>query len=273
MTTMLFRIGEFARLVGLPVKTIRFYGDIGLIPPAEVDLRTGYRRYKLNQVEQVHRIKTLKELGLSLDEISVILNDGLSDEQFRNLLSVRITELNERSNALRRQLDRATAHLNNLNRRLEHTMPDVSVKTTEPITIAYVRDRIGGIEELPPLFGRLFSAVDPKAGVGAAGNICHYFAEDGSDIDAEAAVPIAADYTPASGAEVRTLPAKQVATLTHHGAFNRLHEAHTALLEWVAANGYRVAGPSYEWNLVCTPPVTQDNESYVTEVQVEITAV
>ena len=41
-------------------------------------------------------------------------------------------------------------------------------------------------------------------------------------------------------------------------------------MTWVEESGYVVSGPSYEWNLVCTEPVTQDNESYVTEVQVEV---
>lgn len=273
MTDMLLRIGEFARLVGLPVKTIRYYGDIGLVPPADIDARTGYRLYKLTQVERVHQVRTLKELGLSLEEVGSILTDRLSDEQFRDLLAVRVGELTERSNTLRQQLERAKAHLNKLNRKLEHTMPDVTIKTTTPITIAFVRDRIDGVEKLPALFARLFTAVDPDAAVGPGGNIYHFFADDGSDIDAEAVLPVAGDYTPADGADVRTLPAIQVASLTHHGAFNRLHEAHTALFEWVAANGYQPDGPSFEWNLVCTEPVTQDNESYVTEIHLQVTAV
>lgn len=270
MNHMLLRIGEFARLADLPVKTIRYYSDIGLVPPADVDHQTGYRRYGLDQLERVRRVKALKDLGLSLDEVGSILNDGLSDDQFRSLLESRIVELTERSDTVRQQLERAKAHLHQLNRRLEQTMADVTVKTTEPITIAFVRDRIGGTSEIPTLFPRLFDGVDYTAGVGPTGNIYHFFADDGSDIDLEAVIPVPEGHRTTGETNTRTIPATLVASLIHHGAFNRLHEAHGALLEWVAANGYRVSGPSYEWNLVCTEPVTQDNESYVTEVQVEV---
>lgn len=149
-------------------------------------------------------------------------------------------------------------------------MSEITIKTTEPVTIAFIRDQIGGIAEIGPMFPKLFGAVNPADGVGPAANIYHYFADDGSSIDMEAAIPVPDGYQPAAPAEVRTIGSVTVASLMHHGAFNRLHEAHTELLGWVEANGYSVAGPAYEWNLVCTEPVTQDNETYVTEVQVEV---
>jgi effector-binding domain-containing protein len=108
------------------------------------------------------------------------------------------------------------------------------------------------------------------AGVGPAGNIYHYFADDGSSIDIEAAIPVADDFGAPAPAKTRVIEPVQVASLTHNGAFNRLHEAHAALLAWVEANGYQVAGPAYEWNLYCPPPITQDNETYVTELHVEV---
>ena len=50
MTRML-RIGEFARLTGLPVRTLRFYDAVEVLRPAQVDLRTGYRLYALDQIQ------------------------------------------------------------------------------------------------------------------------------------------------------------------------------------------------------------------------------
>ena len=103
--------------------------------------------------------------------------------------------------------------------------------------------------------------------------VYHHFAADGSSIDLEVGIPVADDYQAPPPARTRVIEPTQVASLTHHGAFNRLHEANADLLAWVEANGYQVSGPSYEWNLVCTEPVTQDNETYITEIQVEITSV
>ena len=111
---------------------------------------------------------------------------------------------------------------------------------------------------------------DSDDAVGPAVQVYHYFADDASSIDIEVGIPVAADYQTSAPVQTRELGAIQVASLTHHGAFNRLAEANADLFQWVEDNGYTVTGPSYEWNLVCTQPVTQDNESYVTEIQVEV---
>lgn len=268
---MLLQIGEFARLTGLPVRTVRYYGDLGLLPPAEVDRTTGYRRYRIDQVERAGQLLALKTVGLTLDEIKLVLDDLLDDRAFRDLLEAKVDELERESALVNEQLQRARAQLDLLEQRLERPMPEVTVKTTEPKTIAFIREQIGGIAEIAPMFPRLFSAVSPADGVGPGGNIYHYFSDDGTSIDMEAVLPVPENYRAEAPAATRVIDAVQVASLTHHGAFNRLHEAHADLLAWVEANGYAVSGPAYEWNLVCTEPVTQDNETYLTEVQVEVT--
>ncbi len=63
-----YRIGELARLSGLSVKTIRFYSDRGLVPPAE---RTGagYRVYDERALARLELIRALRELGASLGDV------------------------------------------------------------------------------------------------------------------------------------------------------------------------------------------------------------
>lgn len=267
---MLLQIGEFARLTNLPVRTIRYYGDLGLLPPAEVDPSSGYRKYRIDQVERVAQLVALKDIGMSLEEIGLILDDRLDDRAFRDLLATKVDHLERENERISEQLQRARARLAQLTLKLEKPMAEVTIKTTEETTIAFVRAQIGGVEEIAPLFPKLFSAVDPADGRGPGGNIYHHFSDDGTSIDIEAVLPVSADYEAAAPAATRVIPPVKVASLMHHGAFNRLHEAHAALLGWVEDNGWQVAGPAYEWNLVCTPPVTQDDESYVTEVQVEV---
>jgi DNA-binding transcriptional MerR regulator len=61
-------IGEVARLTGLPVKTIRYYSDIGLVAAAS---RTdaGYRRYDEAGLARLELIHALRDLGLDLASI------------------------------------------------------------------------------------------------------------------------------------------------------------------------------------------------------------
>jgi DNA-binding transcriptional MerR regulator len=67
-----FTIGELARRTGLPVKTIRFYSDEGLLPPTD-RTQSGYRLYDVRAMARLELIKTLRELGLGLGDVSRIL--------------------------------------------------------------------------------------------------------------------------------------------------------------------------------------------------------
>ncbi|MEO0460024.1 MAG: MerR family transcriptional regulator [Myxococcota bacterium] len=63
------RIGEFARRVGMSVKTLRFYADQGVLVPAEIDPASGYRFYRAEQLRHAREVQNLRLIGLSLAEI------------------------------------------------------------------------------------------------------------------------------------------------------------------------------------------------------------
>lgn len=64
----MYKIGEFADITGLSIRTLRYYDNIGLLVP-EIDVFTGYRKYTDQNIEEVKYIKILKFLGYSLEEI------------------------------------------------------------------------------------------------------------------------------------------------------------------------------------------------------------
>ncbi|WP_433613485.1 MerR family transcriptional regulator [Dactylosporangium sp. CA-139114] len=68
-------IGELSRLTGLPVKTIRYYSDVGLVPEAERS-HAGYRRYDHGSIVRLEFVRTLRELGLDLATIRRVLERG-----------------------------------------------------------------------------------------------------------------------------------------------------------------------------------------------------
>lgn len=65
----MLRIGEFSKLTGVSIRTLRYYDQIDLFKPAEIDLFTDYRYYKKEQVEDLELINKLKSVGFSLEEI------------------------------------------------------------------------------------------------------------------------------------------------------------------------------------------------------------
>src|SRR5688572_22129522 len=92
----MLKIGDFARLCRVPVKTLRYYDDLGLITPAHVDAFTGYRYYAVEQLPRLNRLLALKDLGFSLDQIAQILNDGVTHKQLRGMLMLKRAEATRR---------------------------------------------------------------------------------------------------------------------------------------------------------------------------------
>lgn len=64
-------IGEVARRTGITVETLRYYEDLGLLPPA-ARTRGGSRRYATDVIAQLQFIKHAQSLGLSLRDIQTM---------------------------------------------------------------------------------------------------------------------------------------------------------------------------------------------------------
>ena len=67
------QIGEFAKLAGTNLRTLRYYEELGLIDPAPRDVGD-FRFYEHGQLERIAAIKRLQDLGLSLKEISAAMS-------------------------------------------------------------------------------------------------------------------------------------------------------------------------------------------------------
>ncbi len=77
MPVTLLTIGQLARRSGVPVRTLRFWSDAGVLPETE---RSGgnYRRYDAHAVARLDLVRTLRELGLGLDEVRLVLEERRS---------------------------------------------------------------------------------------------------------------------------------------------------------------------------------------------------
>ncbi|MGW0781231.1 MerR family transcriptional regulator [Streptomyces sp. NPDC002913] len=73
----LHSIGELARRTGITVKTIRFYSDNGLIPPADRS-PAGYRLYDSGAVARLDLVRTLRDLGLDLAVVRKVMDRELA---------------------------------------------------------------------------------------------------------------------------------------------------------------------------------------------------
>lgn len=98
---MFYKIGEFSKLVDIPVKTLRYYDECDVLKPSKIDTFTGYRYYSDDDIIDCEFIKMLKSLDFTLDEI-VRYKDCLDEE----IIIKKKKEIEERMYILKKQYDR-----------------------------------------------------------------------------------------------------------------------------------------------------------------------
>lgn len=82
-------IGEFSNICKVSTKTLRYYAEIGLLEPSEVNPENGYRYYAIEQLEKMLFINRLKAYSFSLDEIKAILRSEEIQEDHLYLSLIR----------------------------------------------------------------------------------------------------------------------------------------------------------------------------------------
>jgi DNA-binding transcriptional MerR regulator len=255
----MIRIGEFAKIGQVTIKTLRFYDEAGLLKPAQVDPWTGYRGYRMEQLKRLNRILALKDLGLSLEQIGRLLGADLPASELpvaelpvaelRGMLRLKRAELQAHVSDAQARLARVEARLRQIEQ--ENHMPsgDVVLKKIEPMLVAGVRGTVPTYPDQGELWQRLVDHVQ-ACGADPAGPCLAVYHQDEPEIDLEVIWPLSAPIPTAAGVAVYELDGvPQAATLIHHGPFTDLHASYRILLAWIEANGYRICGPGREVTL------------------------
>jgi len=139
----------------MSVRTLRYYDEIGLLRPVWVDQSTGYRWYEAEQLRRLHRVLALRDLGVRLVEIGVLLDDQLTVQELRGILSLRRAEAHDRLAAEAERLARVEARLAQLEER-EMSDYDMVVKSKLPM-YAYP---VESVRRAAYLAMRLFDVLD-----------------------------------------------------------------------------------------------------------------
>lgn len=105
-------VGQVSRIVGVSVRTLHHYDEIGLVVPT-TRTPSGYRSYSGADVERLHRVLLYREVGLSLEEIATLLDDVEVDalahlRRQRALLDERIDRLHRMVAAVEKMMEAHT---------------------------------------------------------------------------------------------------------------------------------------------------------------------
>jgi len=278
-----FRIGEFSKFTRVSVKMLRHYDELGLLHPDRVDPLTNYRYYSADQLPRLNRILALRDLRFSLQQISALLDDPLPVEQLRGMLRLKQAEVERQLREEQRRLTRIAARLAQLERQGRPALGDVVVREVAPQAMATLRQVIAAGDETQPLFEEAERHVARFHARAAEPPLAIFhdpeFLEH--DVDVEVAIPVRELIPGTDRIQVRELAGcETMACLVHNGPYDTIDEASSALLAWVEASGFQIAGPPREVYLrfsaegldVVLPGayLARQEDDFVTELQVPV---
>ena len=269
----MFSIGDFARLGRVSVRMLRHYDALGLLRPAHVDERSGYRSYEAAQLSRLNRIVALKDLGFTLQQVRTILDEDPDVSQLQGMLRLRRAEVEADIAAGLERLARIEARLSLIES--EGLMPinEVLIKHVPAVRIAELHAVADGYEPeaiasvIGPLYAQLCQRLDAE-GLTPAGPQIAYYEPVAGGVVVHAGVPISVDPLILSNGSdddpaVVDLPPIQAASLIHRGSMDKADAVVQELAHWIEANGYRGTGYAREVYLQCPP----DPNLWVTEFQ------
>ncbi|HEY2217536.1 MAG TPA: MerR family transcriptional regulator [Solirubrobacteraceae bacterium] len=140
MSEKSLRIGDVARIVGTTPRTIRYYEEIGLLPPAPARPSGQHRLYTEHEVERLRELMRLKDLlGLSLEELKTLLSAEEARAEVRAQLQREDVEparrrelLNEARGHIDRQLELVRKRAGEL-AKLEHELSETRKRARRKI--------------------------------------------------------------------------------------------------------------------------------------------
>jgi DNA-binding transcriptional MerR regulator/effector-binding domain-containing protein len=271
MNSDFFSVGEFSKVTGLSVKTLRFYHEKGILVPTRVDDTTGYRYYNAAAVERARVIVALREMEFSLDAIAEILRDSEDDADLVNRLEVQKVQIAQRMAREReviRALDQVIASERAAREALQAAAFRVEEKALPEMLVAGYRMR-GKYSEC----GKAFSKIARCVGRHIAGKpFCLYYDAEYKDEDAdfEACFPIRKEVK-ADGISVRPLPPTRSLTLVHRGPYPQLGRSYERLIRAVEERGADITLPTREIYLKGPGLIFRGNpKNYLTEIQLPL---
>ena len=245
----MLKIGEFSRLSQVTVKTLHHYDDIGLLKPAQINQFTGYRYYSVDQLARIHRIMALKDLGLSLDQIALMLNEDLAHDEIRGMLRLQQAEIQQRVREEQARLSQVEFRLRLIE--MDDKMPemDIIVKKIPPFYALTLRRSMNPKDMIP--FGLEIEQAQVQHGVKLVGPVTEIRFEEeyqSGHEDVEFALPVVHTHKNAMPLstfgifEPKSIPGLDMAATYIQKGVNpaQIAEKLPVFRRWIVDNGYQL---------------------------------
>lgn len=267
-----FSIGEMSRLMNVPIKTLRYYDEIGLFKPVEVNRDTGYRYYSTEQFEQLDIIKYLRLLGAPLAEIAAHFTQ-LRVENFLQLLKRQEKTIDEKIRELQQTRQKFGSRIAELEQALQGTEVGIPVIKRFParriIRLQASVRRGPGLEMMIRKLEKLIGGTHSPIFIGKVGFTVSAENLVQENFQEYSSVFILMEESMAESSLSAILPAGEYACLLFQGSHNDSTEPYRQLLSFIDRQGRRFHGEAVERAIV-DEFISGDSKHYLTEIQLPV---
>lgn len=258
-------------------RLLRYYDEIGLLIPEYTDPQSGYRYYSAAQLPRLNRILVAKELGFSLEQIARLMDQELTLEEMRGMLTLRKAQIERTMSEEAERLRVVESRLRQLEEYGTIQPPDVILKPIPAQGFLAIRELFPGMEAVRNLVQQLHATVPPLLGsnLGPIAVAVHSEIFDPEALDFEVGYlvdsPVAQTVRLSEDRLLtrRELPAvSTMATLVHAGPIYETHRQYGALGLWLEQNGWRITGRGRE--LLVQLPIQGKGSDAVVEIQLPV---
>jgi len=268
---IMLRIGEFSKMAKVTVKTLRYYDRLNILKPEIIDKKNKYRYYSHKQLKIITQILSMKKMGFSLEEISIIIDNEISNEEFTKMLTKKQKEIKKSISFERSKL----TNIKNFIKTLKETdMTKVTVKELPEVIVASMRLKKANYSELFKVVPPMGKKMEKHGAICKLPEYCFNIYHDDeykeTDIDVEICESVVDFCNNEDGIVYKKIKkVEKAACIFHKGDYESLGKSYSNLMTWIKENGYIMNGHSREsyidgiWN-------KENSKDWLTEIQIPI---
>lgn len=263
-------IGEFSNICKVSTKTLRYYAEIGLILPNEINPENGYRYYSINQLEKMLLINRLKAYCFSLEEIkSIFESNELIDEALFAALNKKKKEITIKVQKFEDILHQIDSDMSNLEKgkSIMSCKEDIDMQLVEIPTMYLLSIQKNVLEhEFPEeysiCFRKLLQKIEKEKLTVVASPMVLFHNDEYTPfgLDTEFAIPIK-EYVTGTR---KFCPGLCLKTIVR-GSYSQLPSVYAKQIEWAKKENYENTNALYEVYVTNPAEVSQESE-IITEV-------
>ncbi len=280
--TTYYTIGKVAQLCNVPIKTLRYYDQAGLLVPKLRNDENRYRYYTQEQILTLSMIRKLRALGVPVRDIKDIV-ETRDAGAMENAIRERLEAIDGDIDELRRQYESGEILLERLRR---------SREIYDGGKAGYRTERIG-VEEIPlsnVLYTRriktnyknadvsvdrwmeMFNMVQKQRLVMTGSVILTYHNEPlqqfyKNECDLEISVQV--NELRPSDPRFKTFGGFRAVTAIHVGRNDEIIQTHLAAIKWLEKEGYEIAGPISE-EYILSPLDINNEDEQITKIIIPV---